>query len=235
VDFSTQVIYAPGSGKTTLRASFFEKLSNKDFFYDYTLNATDTDPYNVLPRLYLGPISPYTQFVIDARRTMSNRFSLGGSVWIRYLNDMNSQGPYDTSFQDYRVNGQVFPMRKTELFLEYHQRNSDRLSPLNATTLDNISYSGETSVKDLTGEVRRSFGEGRFGLSGGVYYRRISLQDQFYILNGLHQSGWLAGAWWKLDSHARIFFDYNLDNDFFLFTPDLKNSRALHAGVAWKY
>ncbi len=82
VDFSTQVIYAPGSGKTTLRASFFEKLSNKDFFYDYTLNATDTDPYNVLPRLYLGPISPYTQFVIDARQDhvqplQPGRFSLG--------------------------------------------------------------------------------------------------------------------------------------------------------------
>jgi len=234
VDFSTQVIYAPGNGKTTLRGSFFEKLSNKDFFYDYTLNATDTDRYNVLPRLYLGPISTYTQFVIDARRTLASRLRLGASVWIRRLNDDKNQGPYDTSFEDYRVNSQVFPMRKTELFLEYHQRNSDRLSPLGAT-LDNISHVGETSVKDLSGEIRRSFGEGRFGLSGGVYYRRLSMQDQFFFLNGLHQSGWLAGAWWKLDSHSRIFFDYNLDNDFFLFTPDLKNSRALHAGVVWKY
>ena len=235
VDFSAQVIYAPGSGKTTLRGSFFQKLSNKDFFYDYTLNARDNDTYNVLPRLYLGQISPYSQFVVDARRTLATRLSLGASVWFRRLNSQNDQGPYDTSFEDYRVNSQIFPMRKTELFFEYHQRNSDRLSPLNATTLDNVSYSGETSVKDLSGEIRRSFGEGRFGLNGGVYYRRVSLQDQFYSLNGLHQSGWLAGAWWKLDSHSRIFLDYNLDNDFFLFTPDLKNSRALHTGVVWKY
>jgi hypothetical protein len=183
----------------------------------------------------MGPIAEYSQFMIDAHRTVSSRLRLGGSVWVRRLLNNQDQGPFDTSFEDYRVNGQVFPTRKTEVFLEYHQRNSDRLSPLNATSLSDITEAGETSVTDLTGEIRRSFGEGRFGLSGGVYYRRISMQDQFYYLNGLHQSGWLAGAWWKLDSHARLFADYDLDNDFFLFMPDLKNSRALHAGVSWKY
>jgi hypothetical protein len=173
--------------------------------------------------------------MIDARRTLTERLRLGGSVWVRRLLNDKDQGPFDTSFEDYRVNSQVFPLRKTEMFFEYHQRNSDRLSPLDSTTLDNISVAGETSVKDLTGEIRQSFGEGRFGLSGGAYYRRISLQDQFYVLNGLHQSGWLAGAWWKINSRERLFVDYDLDNDFFLFTPDLKNSRALHVGMVWKY
>ena len=42
------------------------------------------------------------------------------------------------------------------------------------------------------------------------------MQDRFYYLNGLHQSGWLAGGWWKIDQHSRVFIDYNLDNDFFL-------------------
>ena len=134
----------------------------------------------MLARLYLGQISPYSQFVVDARRTLSPRLSLAGSVWIRRLNSENDQGPYDTSFEDYRVNGQVFPMRKTELFFEYHQRNSDRLSPLNSTSLANDSYDGETSVKDLSAEIRRSFGEGRFGLNGGVYYRRVNTGDQFW-------------------------------------------------------
>jgi hypothetical protein len=87
----------------------------------------------------------------------------------------------------------------------------------------------------MTGEIRRSFGEGRFNLSGGVYYRRISLQDRFYIINNLHQSGWLTSAWVKLDQHTRLYADYSLDNDFFLFTPDLSNSRVLRIGVAWKY
>jgi hypothetical protein len=61
------------------------------------------------------------------------------------------------------------------------------------------------------------------------------LQDQFYYLNGLHQSGFVAGAWWKMNSYERLYVDYNLDNDFVVFTPDIKNARTLHVGVAWKY
>jgi hypothetical protein len=235
VDFNTQVMYAPGNGNTSIRVGYFQKLSNKDYFYDYTELARDRDTFNRLVGLNLGPISNYGQFMIDARRQLASRLRVGGSVWVRRLTDEKNQGPFDTSFDDYRAHAQVFPLRKTEIFVEYHQRNSDRLSPLNTTTLDNVSASGETSVKDMTGEIRRTFGAGRFGLNGGVYYRRISMQDQFFFLDGLHQSGWLAGGWWKLDSHTRIFADYNLDNDFFLFMPDLKNSRALHAGIAWRY
>jgi len=235
VDFSADGLYNSGSGKTTLRVSFFQKLTNKDYTYDFTSAATDLDPRNPLYRLYLGPISPYSQFVIDARRTLSSMFRVGGSVWVRRLNDKNDEGPFDTSFEDYRVNSQVFPFRRIETFFEYHQRNSDRLSALNPTAFDDLAGTGETSVKDLSANIGRTFGEGRFHVSGGAYYRRISLQDRFYYLNGLHQSGWLASAWWKLDSHSRVYFDYDLDNDFFLLQPDLKDSRALHLGINWKY
>lgn len=236
VDFTTQVLYNSPNSRTTLRAGFFQKLTNKDYIYDYTVAARDLDPYNPLLRLYLGPISQYSQFNIDARHTLSSRFRLGGALFVRRLNDFkHDSSPFDTSFEDYRLNSQVYPWRQIETFLEYHQRNSDRLSPLNPSSFDDLSGTGQTSVKDLTGELRRTFGEGRFSLNGGAYYRRISYQDRFYYLNGLHQSGWLAGAWWKVDQHSRLFVDYNLDNDFFLFTPDIKNSRALHVGVAWKY
>ena len=232
---NTQLMYAPVDGKTSLRVSFFEELSANDYFFDYTEIARDHDTYNALPALNIGPLAEFSQFMIDAHRTLTARLRLGGEVWIRRLLNNKDQGPFDTSFEDYRVNSQVFPRRKTELFFEYHQHNSDRMNPLDSTTLDNISFAGETSIKDLSSEIRQSFGEGRFGLSGGVYYRRVSLQDQFFILNGLHQSGWLAGGWWKMNQHERLFVDYNLDNDFYLFTPDLKNSRTLHAGVAWRY
>jgi hypothetical protein len=235
VDFGTQGLYDSGNGKTSLQLSFFQKLTNKDYEYDFTTAATDLDPHNPLLRLYLGPINPYTQFIIHARRTISSKFRLGGSVWVRRLDSKKDEGPFDTSFEDYRINAQIFPVRKVETFFEYHQRNSDRLSPLNPTSFDDLSATGETSVKDLTGDIRRSFYEGRFSVNGGVYYRRISLQDRFYYLNGLHQSGFLAGAWWKMDQHSRLFVDYDLDNDFFLLSPDLKNSRALHLGVVWKY
>ncbi|HEV2689179.1 MAG TPA: hypothetical protein VGV35_11510 [Bryobacteraceae bacterium] len=235
VDFSTQGIYSSRDGRTSVRLNFFQKLTDKDYSYDYTIAARDLDPHNALAGLYLGPLSPYSQFAIDARRSIASRLRLGGAVWIRRLNDAKDQGPFDTSFQDYRADAQIFPFRKVATFFGYHQRDSDRLSPVNATTFDDISRTGETSVKDLTGEVRRAFGEGRFGVSGGAYYRRISFQDRFFVLNGLHQSGWLSGAWWRVDARTRVYGDYNLDNDFFLFRPDLKNSRMLRVGVSWKY
>ena len=235
VDFSAQGLYSSGNGRTAIRLSFFQKLSDKDYIYDFTDRSRDLDKFNSLLRLNLGPLVQYSQFVIDARRSFARTFSLGGSVWVRRLNNSNDQGPFDTSFEDYRVHTQFLPLLRTQTFFEYHQRNSDRLSPLNPTSFDDVSHSGETSVKDLTGDLRRVFGEGRVTLHGGIYYRRVSLQDRFFYINGMHQSGWLAGAWWKLDQHTRIFADYNLDNDFFLFTPDLKNSRALHIGVTWKY
>lgn len=255
VDFHTDALWAPGSGKTSIRVGFFQKLTNKDYFYDYTDLATYRTNNNYLLGngitsqayadnglqtssllgLNLGPIQQYSQGSIDLHRAIVERWRLGGSVIVRRLDDNKTQGPFDTSFQDYRVNSQVYPLRKTEIFTEYHEHDSNRLSPLNATTLEDITYSGETSVKDLEADIRQSFGNGRFGLSGGVYYRRISMQDQFYILSGLHQSGWLAGGWWKIDSHSRLFIDYDLDNDFLLFMPDLKYSRTVHAGIAWRY
>jgi len=232
VDFSTQAIY---SGRTTVRLSFFQKLTDKDFSYDYTIAARDRDPHNLTTALYLGPISQYSQFVIDARGSIAPRLRLGGALWIRRLNDSKNQGAFNTSFEDYRANAQLFPARKIETFFEYHQHDSDRLSPLNPSGFDDVSRSGETSVKDLTADIRRAFGEGKFGLNGGAYYRRISLQDRFFLINGMHQSGWLAGSWWRIDPRTRAYADYNLDNDFFIFRPDLKNSRMLRLGLTWKY
>ena len=186
-------------------------------------------------RLYLGPIVQYSQVTIAAHRQLTSSLRAGGSAIIRRLNDNNQQGPFDTSFEDYRASAQYFPVRKLETLFEYHQRNSDRLSPLGATTFDDVNEAGETSVKDLTVQVSRSFGEGRIYLSGGMYYRRIGMQDRFYYLNNLHQSGVLGSAWVKIDQHSRISLDYSLDNDFFLFVPDIKNSQVFSVGFWWKY
>ncbi|HLJ47886.1 MAG TPA: hypothetical protein VKU01_17845 [Bryobacteraceae bacterium] len=227
VDLSTQAMYSGRNGRTIARLSFFQKLTNKDYVFDYT--------FILPPRLNFGPLSPFSQFVGSLQRTVSGTLQLGGAVWVRRLNDSADQSAFDTSFQDYRVNAQWMPARKYQAFFEYHEHDSDRLSAFNATSFDDVSQSGETSVKDLTGQIGRAFAEGRLNLSGGAYYRRISLQDRFLINSGLHQSGWLADGWWRLDRHTRVYAGYNLDNDFFLFRPDLKNSRVLRLGVNWKY
>jgi hypothetical protein len=235
VDFSAQALYASAGGKTSARMSFFQKLTDKDYSYDYTDQARNLDPGNPLSRLYLGPIAQYSQFSIDLQRAVLKQLRLGGNVWVRRLNNSHDQGPFDTSFEDYRATAQVYPGRKIELDLDYHQRNSDRLNPLNATTFDDLQGTGETSVKDLSLDLRRGFREGRLSLNAGVYYRRISTQDRFLVIDNAHQSGWTAGGTLRLDRHARLYLDYSLDNDFFIFAPDISNSRALRVGAAWKY
>ncbi len=236
-DFHVQLFYQPRNGRTTARLSFFQKLNDKDYFYDFTVAAIDQDPKNRYLRLNLGPLQPYSLFTVDARHSFATRFNLSGIFAIQRLNENNmDQGPFLTSFRDYRVNAQVVPLRRVAMDFGYHQHDSDRLPPLSGQLLfDQISHSGETSVKDLTGQIRRTFGEGRLTLSGGAYYRRIDQQDRSVIITGAHQSGWLAGAWWKVDQHTRVLFDYSLDNDFFVFRPALSNSRILRVGLNWKY
>lgn len=237
VDLDVDVFYQRRSGRSSLRAGFFQKLTNRDYSYDFTEAARDRDPHNRLFRLYFGPVTRYSQVVLDARHNFKPWLTIGGSLWVRQLNDnTNDQGPFNNSFRDYRVNAQIFPVRKLQTSFEYHQHNTDRLAPDPNTTFDDVSRAGETSVKDLTGEVRRSFGDGgRLTLSGGAYYRRIDIQDRFLSVKGAHQSGWLSGAVLKADHHTRVFFDYALDNDFFIFRPDTQKGRILRVGLVWRY
>ena len=230
VDFDAGAFYGTRNGNTTVRLGFFQKLTNRDYYYDFTYSARDLDARDPLLRLYLGPIQPYSQVVADLEHSFTRRLRMGGAVWIRRLNSSADQGPFDTSFQDYRARVQYFPV-----LLEYHQRDSDRLSPFNSTSLDDVATAGETSVKDWVAQLSQSFQEGRMSVNGGVYYRRISLQDQFTRVTGAHQAGWLAGAGLRLDAHSRLYVDYNLDNDFFVFRPAIANSRVLHLGLLWKY
>jgi hypothetical protein len=235
VDFDLSFLYSSRSGRDSIRGGFFQKLTDNDYSYDYTSDARDLAAKNPLYRVYLGPINRYTQFNVEAHHQFFSNLRAGGVIVVRALDDNNDQTPYETSFRDYRFNGQYFPWNKISMSFEYHQRSSDRLSPLGTTTLDALTGTGETAVKDLSADVSRSFGEGRFSLSGGLYYRRISMQDTFFYEDNLHQSGLLGSAWVRLDRRTRAYFDYSLDNDFFLFTPDVKNSQVFRVGINWKY
>jgi hypothetical protein len=233
VDYHSQILYQ--SPRTAFRLSFAQKLTDKDYIYDFTGSARDKDPYNAQARLYLGPLSPYSQVVLDARRTLFPRLGVGAAVWIRRLNDSRDRGPFETSFEDYRLNAQAFLPRRTELDLEFHQRHSDRLSPLSETTFDDVSQTGETRVQDFTAELRRSFGEGRLTLSAGGFYRRIRVQDRYLGIQNPHEKGLLGAASLRIDSRTRLSFDYSLDDDFYLFRPSISNAQVFRLGLWWKY
>ena len=236
VDYRAQVMYAPPNGKTNVRASFLQKLTDNDFTYDYTILARDREPFNRFPALILGPISPWSQFVVDAHRELIPQVRVGGSFWIRHLNNnTEDQGPYDTSFEDYQVNVQVYPLRNTEILLELHQRNTDRLSPLGVTEFDDISRAGETKMQDISGEVRRSFIGGRLLLTAGAFVRRFDFQNRFFFIENPRVFGFLGGVSARLDPRTRLYFDYSLDDDFFVFRPSIQRAQVLRLGLDWRY
>ncbi len=235
VDFSVSGMWSPSNGKTTLLLGFVQKLTNQDYFYDYTYGARDLDPYNPLLRLNLGPQSPYSQFTIDVHRDVLPRLRLGGTLWVRRLNDSNDQGPFDTSFQDYRVNAQVFPWKRIETFIEYHERDLDRKNPVPATTFDDITATGETKDQDFSLQLGKSFAEGKVSVRGGGFFRRVDFQDRFFFINNAQDKGWLGNAAVRLDQHSRLYFDYSLDTDFFVWRPSIKNGQVFRFGIDWKY
>jgi hypothetical protein len=236
VDYRAQVMYAPPNGKTNVRASFLQKLTDNDFTYDYTILARDREPFNRFPALMLGPISPWSQFVVDAHRELIPQVRIGGSFWIRHLNNNEEdQGPFDTSFEDYQVNVQVYPFRNTEILLELHQRNTDRLSPLGVTEFDDVSRAGETKMQDISGEVRRSFIGGRLLLTAGAFVRRFDFQNRFFFIENPRVFGFLGGVSARLDPRTRLYFDYSLDDDFFVFRPSIQRAQVLRLGLDWRY
>jgi hypothetical protein len=235
VDFTASTFWTPSNGKTTVGLSYFQKITNQDYIYDYTYGANDQDPYNVYRRLNLNPKSPYSQFTIDARHSFTSYLRLGGAMVFRELNNNRDQGPFDTSFNDYRVNAQVFPWRRIETFVEYHQHNSDRKNPVPQAFFPDVSAVGETRIQDLTVQVGRAFFENRLNVQGGAFFRRINFQGPYYIINNAQDKGWLANAAWRLDSHTRLFFDYSLDTDFYVWRPSIQNGQVFRLGLDWKY
>ncbi|MGH9512376.1 MAG: hypothetical protein ACRD2U_09610 [Terriglobales bacterium] len=235
-DFSADVAWNPKDGKTSLRLNFAQKITDKDYFFDYAYDARDLDPYNPLRRLNLEALHPHTQFVVDVSRAINSRLRLGGDIWVRRLDDRQDAGPFDTSFQDYRTHAQIFLWSRTDLLAEYHQRNSDdRTGSAAPTQFDDLSTTGETRVQDLSLEIGRSFVDGRLNLRAGGFYRQLNFRDLFTVISDARDKGVLANASFTLDSHTRLYLDYDLDTDYAVFRPDIQNSQTFRFGMAWRY
>ena len=211
-----------------------QKITDKDYIYDYTYGAHDTDPHNPLLRLNLGRLQPHTQFVVDASRAINSKLRLGGTVWVRQLNNRLDASQFDTSFQDYRVQAQIFPWNKTEWLVGYHLRNSEDRDATTPTQFDDLSGTGETQVQDISVEVGRTFMEGRLRLRAGGFYRRLNFRDIFVITNA-RDKGVLADASFNLDSRTRLYLNYGLDTDYPVWRPTIQNSQTFRFGMVWRY
>jgi len=236
VDFAADALWTPSDGKTSLRLSFAQKITNKDYFYDYTFSARDFDPHNPLLRLNLEALHPHTQFVINGSRAINPKLRLGGDVWIRRLNDRQDVGPFDTSFEDFRAHAQILPWNKTDLLVGYHFRHSDdRGYSTPPTQFDDLSGTGETQIQDISVEIGRSFMDGRLHLQAGGFYRHLDFRDQFTVITGARDKGVVANASFNIDSRTRVYMDYGLDTDYPVFRPAIQNSQTFRFGMAWRY
>jgi hypothetical protein len=234
-DFNAQAFWLPRDGKTSLHLSFFQKLSDQDYIFDFTSNVTHVDP-NTLTRLNLGTYSPYSQVMADARREIKPWLRAGGTVVLRRLTSEADQAAFNDSFDDYRANLQVFPVRSIEVFMEYHLRDTHRRTPLGTVIFDDTSTAGETREQDFRVELRRAFGKGaRLQVSLGGFYRNIDLQDRFFYVPNQISKGVLGSVNVRLDKHTRAYFNYSLDNDFYIFQPDIERAQVLRIGLIWKY
>ena len=235
VDFSTNVFWTAPDSKTNIGFGFFQKLSDFDYVYDYSEAVIDNDPHNVYPRLYLGLLQPYSQFNFDVRRTVNSQLRVNGGVTFRRLNSLNDQSPFDTSFNDFHVGADILPIRSLLTTVEYRQHDSDRINPLSVTTFGDASASGETKVQEFSAVVGHSFIEDRLNLQGGGFFRRINYQTTYAIINNAQDKGWLGSASFRVDPRTRMYFDYTLDTDFFVWRPAIKNGQVFRVGVDWKY
>ena len=235
-DLWADATWSPRDGKTLLRLAFAELITDEDYIYDYTYAAHDTDPYITLTRLNLGRLQPHTQFVVDASRAINSKLRLGGTVWVRQLNNRLDASQFDTSFQDYRVQAQVFPWNRSEGLVGYHLRNSqDRTGSVPPTGLDDLGSTGETKVQDISVEIGRSFMEGRLNLRAGGFYRLLNFRDIFVAITNAHDTGVLADASFNLDSRTRLYMNYGLDTDFSVWRPSIQNSQTFRFGMVWRY
>lgn len=235
IEVKGTTIWSPSS-KGMIQVSFAERLTNKDYIYDYTDLIKDQSAFNTLFALNLGPQAPYSQLVLIARRTITSRLRLGGEFWGRRLIHSQDAGPFDTSFTDYKANAQIVPFRHIETFFDFHQHNSNRMDLFNPNDFFDITQAGETRIQDFSAEIGRNFGpEGRLRLKVGGFYRRMNFQDRFYVINNVHDRGLLADVSFKLDDRTRLFVNWDLDTDFFLFTPNLKDSQIFRVGMQWRY
>lgn len=235
-DLWVDTTWSPSNGKTSLRLAFAQLITDKDYIYDYTYNANDLNSYILLRRLNLGRLQPHTQFVVDASRAINSKLRLGGTVWVRQLNNRLNASQFDTSFQDYRLQAQIFPWNRTEWLVGYHLRNSqDRAASVPPTELDDLSSTGETQVQDVSLEIGRSFMEGRLSLRVGGFYRQLNFRDIFVIITDAHDKGILADASFNLGSRTRFYMNYGLDTDFPVWRPSIQNSQTFRFGMAWRY
>jgi hypothetical protein len=252
VDLGVDAHYLPPDGKTRVIFSFLEKLTSDDFIYDYTYRALAKNPENQIflklfpipptgipldgaGRLNLFQINPYTQFYVDAYRNLTRKIGVGGTFWVRHVNDSKDAGPFDTSFQEYRANADWFPSSLFELGAEYRFRNVSRENPDNAVLFTDINQEGETKFHEVYANGAFHLFDNRLTLESGLFYRRFSTQSRLLSFDGLDTTGFTGAIKWRINRNYKVLLEYGIDSPIPFFNPDIDYTQSFRVRFEWRF
>ena len=252
VDLNIGAHYLPPAGKTRINFNFLQKLSSNDFFYDQTFRAFARNPENQiffrffpLPptgepfhgngRLNLFQINPYTQFYVDGYRYLTQKFAVGGTAWIRKVNDRDEEGPFDNSFQEFHVNADYFPSSAFEVGSEYRYRHLSRDNPENAQFFFDISREGEKSFHEVYANGAYHFLNNHLTLEGGLFYRRFDTQSRLISLDGADTTGYTAGIKWRVARNYKVLLEYGFDRELAFLNPDIDYTQQFRVRFEWRF
>lgn len=252
VDLGFGAYYVPFDGKTKMTFNFLQKLTSNDFIYDiayrsFALNQenqirrrlfpippSDT-PSNGNGRLNLFDINPYTQFYFDVYRNLSQAFGVGGTVWVRHVNDSDNRGPFDNAFQEYRASADYFPSSALELGAEYRFRHLNRGDPNAATEFDDIRREGETQFHEVYANGSYNLFKQRIALEAGLFYRMFDTQSRIISLNNVDTLGFTGAVKLRLARGYKLLLEYGRDEELPFFNPDIDYTQSFRVRFEWHF
>jgi hypothetical protein len=252
VDLNLGATYVSPGARTRLIINFLQKLTSNDFIYDQTYRAMARNSENQfsfkffpLPpngqlfdasgRLNLGEVNPYTQFYVDAYRNLTQKIGVGGAVWVRQVNCREDEGPFDNSFQEYRVNADYFPSAAFEIGTEYRFRHLSRENPEEAVLFNDIGREGEKTAHEVYANAAYHLLGNRLSLEGGFFYRRFNTQSRLISLEGMDTYNYTAGLKWRVARDYKVSLEYGFDRELSFLYPDIDYTQGFRVRFEWRF
>jgi len=252
IDLGVSAHYIPFDGKTKMTFDFLQKLTSNDFIYDIAYRSFALNPENQIVRrlfpipptgipengngrLNLFDINPYTQFYFDIYRNITQSFGVGGTVWVRQVNDKDNRGPFDNSFQEYRASADYFPTSAFEVGGEYRFRNLTRGNPNEATEFDDIRREGETKFHEIYANAAYNLFNQRIALEGGIFYRLYDTQSRIISLNNVDTLAFTGGIKLRLARGYKVLLEYGRDEELPFFNPDIDFTQSFRVRFEWHF
>ena len=252
VDLNLGATYMSPGARTRVTMNFLQKLTDNDFIYDQSYRAMARNLENQfrfrffpLPptgqlfdaagRLNLGRINPYSQFYVDAYRNLTSKIGVGGTAWVRKGNSRDDEGPFDNSFQEFRVHADYYPSSAFEAGTEYRYRHLSRANPNQATTFDDIRREGEKVFHEIYANSAYHLLNSRLTVEGGLFYRRFDTQSRLISLNGMDTIGYSGGVKWRVARDYKLSLEYGFDRELAFLNPDIDNTQSVRIRFEWRF